>query len=131
MARDLRCLEDLDLYGAECTSALEELVQDLFHRLLERPGENLDDPDRGLGLGDLLSGPVDANKLSALIKRELQKDTRVTSADVTVTEVQNGNGPSTVTIAIVVTVDTDALNLEGYAFNVVRDSSGLHLQQAA
>lgn len=55
MARDIRCLDDMTLFADECESELEELEQDVYHVLIQELGSNLDDPNRGLGLDDLLS----------------------------------------------------------------------------
>ena len=130
MAAELLCRDDVDPYARELTDPLAELEQDLFHRLIEDPDENLDaianGEQRGLGLGDMLSTPLKPN-LAQLIKAECERDDRVTSASVLVSEIRNGNGPSTVTISITVDVDIDGLNVEGYAITIVRDASGLHL----
>ncbi|HEY1956052.1 MAG TPA: hypothetical protein VGH28_10570 [Polyangiaceae bacterium] len=130
MSGELLCLDDVDPYARELSDPLTELEQDLFHRLLEDPDSNLDaiamGEQRGLGLEDLLSTPLDPN-LAHLIKAECELDDRVTAASALITEQRNGNGPSTVTINITVDVDVDGLNAEGYAITIVRDASGLHL----
>lgn len=126
MAQELLCIDDVDPYARELTDPLAELAQDLYHRLLETPGSNLDDEERGLGLEDMLSSPLRPN-LAQLVQGECEKDDRVVKCRALVTEVQKGNGPSTVTIALTLTVDIDGLNVEGYAITIVRDASGLHL----
>lgn len=72
---DLRCYVDLDLFAAECDDPLEELEQDNFHRIVEAPGSNLDDPDRGLGISSVLSGVADRS-LGPRAEAELLKDPR-------------------------------------------------------
>lgn len=130
MAQELLCVDDVDRYARELSDPLAELEQDIFHRLIEDPDSNLDanamGEQRGLGLGDLLSTPLAPN-LGQLIKAECERDDRVTSASVLVTEQRNGNDVSTVTIRITLTVDIDELNTEEYVITLVRDASGLHL----
>ncbi len=91
---DALCLEDLDLFGTELDDPLAELYQDLFHRLIERPGSNIDDPDRGFGLEQQLSGGVrPADALVTLqhgIEGELRKDDRVHDVKATVTTTAPG-----------------------------------------
>jgi phage baseplate assembly protein W len=87
---DLRCFDDLDAFGAETSDALEELEQDLYHRLIEPRGSNLDDPDRGLGIEDMLSGEVDPG-LKQRIEAELRKDERVTAVSASITEIATGS----------------------------------------
>ena len=62
MTVEIRCFEDMDQFGSETVDELENLAQDLYHRLIEDPGSNLDDPSRGMGLLNVLSAGVsDAN----------------------------------------------------------------------
>jgi hypothetical protein len=82
---DLRAFSDLDAFGEECADELEELDQDLYHRLIEPRGSNIDDPDRGLGIEDRLGGPVDAS-LAQDIEDEYRKDERVSAVAARVTE---------------------------------------------
>jgi hypothetical protein len=92
MAREIRCFDDMDPYGAEVSDAFEDLVQDCYHRLIEPPGSNIDDPARGLGLEDMLSGPIDSiSGLKKKIENELEKDDRVTSAAATITEIDSNS----------------------------------------
>ncbi len=80
---DALCLYDLDPYGRELNDPLQELWQDLLHRLLEAPGSNLDDPDRGVGLEDMLSQGFDASQgapsqfVAQRIRADFLKDDRV------------------------------------------------------
>jgi phage baseplate assembly protein W len=87
---ELRCFDDLDEFGAETIDELEDLEQDLYHRLIEPRGSNLDDPDRGLGIEDMLSGAVDPG-LKQRIEAELRKDERVTAVAASITEIETGS----------------------------------------
>lgn len=75
------CLDDIDLFGAELDDPLAELAQDLYHRLIEAPGSNLDDPARGYGLEGRLSaagtGQSEATAIEHGIEAEFRKDDRV------------------------------------------------------
>jgi hypothetical protein len=82
---DVICFDDLDEFGGELDDPLEELGQDLYHRLIEPPGSNLDDPDRGLGLEERLSGPIKPS-LKAEIEAELRKDDRVQAVQASITQ---------------------------------------------
>jgi hypothetical protein len=86
---DIVCWDDLDLYGAELDDPQAELAQDLYHRLIEPRGSNLDDPDRGIGLDDALSGTYDPD-LPRRIETEFRKDDRVAAVVATVTEISEG-----------------------------------------
>jgi len=92
---DALCFEDLDMFGKELDDPLAELEQDLFHRLIEPRGSNPDDPDRGLGLNDALSGVVDAS-LKHRIEDEFLKDDRVSGCNATI----SSNGDNTYRIDI-------------------------------
>lgn len=86
---DMRCYDDADPFGAECLDPLEELEQDLYHRLIEPRGANLDDPGRGLGIEDMLSGPFDSG-LKRDIESELRNDPRVNAVEASLTELSDG-----------------------------------------
>lgn len=94
---DLLAFEDLDLFGTELDDPLEELRQDLFHRMIEAPGSNLDDPDRGLGLLDMLSGVFDPG-LANRIEAECLKDDRVEAAKCTLEDLGQGSFRATLEI---------------------------------
>lgn len=85
---DALCLDDLDMFGTELDDPLEELGQDLYHRLIEAPGSNLDDPNRGYGLEGRLSGggrgSTFATSIQHGIESELSKDERVLQVRATV-----------------------------------------------
>lgn len=108
---DLVAFDDLNSFGLETTSPIQELEQDLYHRLIERPGANLDDPDRGLGVEDALSGAIDRT-LGARIEAEFRKDERVADVRATVTQVTSGsNAGASFRIDIDITADAGVLKL--------------------
>ncbi|MBX3218923.1 MAG: hypothetical protein KF795_00305 [Labilithrix sp.] len=104
--RELRCFDDASPFGAETADELEELAQDLYHRLIEPRGANIDDPDRGLGIEDMLSGELDPS-LTRRIEAELQKDERVTLVAATIAEIEEGS----FRIDIQIEADDDELGL--------------------
>ncbi len=108
---DARCLDDLDLFGEELDDPLEELYQDLYHRLIEPPGSNLDDPARGYGLATRLSGSGRKAELPSTIKHgiegEFRKDNRVHDCRADVTE----TAPGEYAIAIAIDADEGALRI--------------------
>lgn len=110
---DIRCSDDMDFFGEETDDALEDLSQDLYHRLIEDYGSNLDDPDRGLGLKDLLSGTLDPN-LTQRIEAELRKDGRVSEVLATITTQADGSFRVEVQVvadeqALGITLESDGL----------------------
>ena len=86
---DLICFDDVDLNAAEMNDPIAELEQDFYHRLIEAPGSNPDDPDRGLGLPDRLNDILDPN-LAREIDAEGKKDDRIDQVDMLVTETAPG-----------------------------------------
>jgi hypothetical protein len=82
---DALCFDDITEFGDEIDDPVEELIQDLYHRLIEEPGSNLDDLDRGYGISNMLSGPFDAS-MGYAIEAEFRKDDRVSDATVIVSE---------------------------------------------
>lgn len=87
MSGDLRAWDDLDLFGRETESDLEDLEQDVFHMLIEAPGSNLDAPARGIGIEDVLSSAFDS-AVTSRIESQLRKDSRVAVATARITEVE-------------------------------------------
>lgn len=87
---ELRAYEDLDLFGAECTSALEELEQDVYHRLIERKGSNLDDINRGCAVDEWLSTSTTSEVAKARIEADIRQDDRVQAVTVTIEELLAG-----------------------------------------
>lgn len=110
---DLVCLDDLDEFASETDDELEQLAQDLEHRLLEEYGSNPDDEDRGVGLLSRLSSTDDERKIARLIEADFVKDDRVLSVVASVTVANNGNAGAVFSISIEVTTNNDLLKL-GY-----------------
>lgn len=105
---DLRCVDDLDLNAAETTSDLETLEQDVLHILEETIGSNLDDPDRGLGFTQLLSGSaVPLQHLAAVASSQLTKDDRIDSASTVITQ----TGPTSFNVAVTIVVANSVIGL--------------------
>jgi hypothetical protein len=73
---DLKCFQDLDPFATELDDPLSELDQDVFHILVEPPGSNIDDIDRGIGIEEALSGRLDP-MLARRIEAQLQRDERI------------------------------------------------------
>jgi hypothetical protein len=86
---DLLCFDDVDMMATELDDPLAEALQDFYHRLIEDPGSNPDDPDRGVGLVSMLSSVQDPS-LAGRIDAEAKKDDRFDGADTTVTDLGNG-----------------------------------------
>jgi hypothetical protein len=103
---DLVAWDDLDANASECADPIQELRQDLYHRLIEAPGSNIDDPDRGFGIYQKLNKPMDV-KTAKLIELEMQKDDRVDSCECTVTN----TGSGTYKIEIDCVADGQEMNL--------------------
>lgn len=128
---DVLCLDELDRFGAELTDPLEELAQDDYHRLIEAPGENPDDPDRGLGLEDMLSAAISAGAKNAdtgdlallgpRIETELGKDVR--NADVKATVRVTSDGHTGTVFDVVVEIVTDKNEL--LKLGLTADSDGV------
>ena len=77
---DLVCSPDVDSLGAETQSDLQNLIQDVMHVLQQDLGSNLDDPNRGCGIADYLSGTdIDLQTLAGNIQSQLHDDPRLTS----------------------------------------------------
>lgn len=88
---DLRCYTDLDPFGEECATPLEELEQDVIHRVTTRRGTNLDDPDFGESVFDWLSSAAaDTDAMRAELEAEIAKDPRVAAVTVTVEKPEAG-----------------------------------------
>lgn len=83
---DLVCLEDVDPLGRETTSDLQNLIQDVQHVIEEDLGSNLDDPQRGVGIRNYLSGTQDdLAALPGVIKNQLLRDARIDTCAVSIT----------------------------------------------
>lgn len=120
---DLRAYDDLDPFAAECTDAYEELVQDCYHRLVEAPGSNPDDENRGLGIEDMLSGQVDP-QWPRLIEAELRKDDRVTGSTARISQVDDTS------LRIEITIEVDGLAL-GLALETAPDGTIIRVRPNA
>lgn len=111
--------DDMDPFGAELTDPVEILKQDCYHRLIESPGSNIDDPEAGIGIENHLSGVANLPVLEALIDAELQKDERI---DVSSTKIEaRGNG----VYAIHLHIEYDG---EVLGVDLVSDASGLRVE---
>lgn len=111
---DLVCLDDLDEFASETDDELEQLAQDIEHRLLEEYGSNPDDEDRGVGLLSRLSGTDDPTKIARLIEADLLKDERVLTCAALVTLTTSGNSGAFASVSITVTTSDGLLKL-GYS----------------
>lgn len=90
---------DLDPFGAETTSDLQNLQQDISTLIIELFNSNLDDPNRGIGIETFLSANANQfSTLSGLIEAQVLQDDRVSACTVTTT--QNGNGAYSIIIQV-------------------------------
>lgn len=85
---DVICYSDLDQYGRETDDPYVALEQDVVHLLLEAYGSNCDALTRSIGLDDALSGADDPT-LQHRIETKLTDDDRITSAQVTFTNIDD------------------------------------------
>jgi hypothetical protein len=113
-------LLDLDLYGREINDPLQELYQDLVHRLFESPGSNPADLDRGVGLFAMLSGRLQLIPIVAMIEADLVKDDRVSSCSAAVTA-QDSNGNYLVSVQVVCNEAKLGISLAVNADGTVRE----------
>lgn len=98
---DALCEFDLDPMGRETTSDLQTLRQDVLHVLLETAGSNIDDPNRGIGALNYLSGSVtDIAKLPAAIEQQLLQDDRIDTCDARLTLQQDGGYLLAITVGV-------------------------------
>ncbi len=85
---DLVCADDLDPFAGETTSDLQTLEQDVLHVLDEENGSNPDDPERGVGIYNMIGGTVEQlQQMAATIDTQLEKDDRIDSSTTTITDV--------------------------------------------
>jgi hypothetical protein len=110
---DLVCLDDLDLFANETATELEALEQDVYHVLIETPGSNPDDPNRGIGVLSMLSGSVnDLAGLTQTIDAQLQKDDRINAASSRLVQLPEGG----YVLEVEIVADAGVLNLSyGYS----------------
>lgn len=109
---DLVCELDLDAQARETTTDLQTLSQDVLHVLLELVGSNLDDPDRGIGVDQYLSGTEDQlAALPSVIENQLEKDDRIDACSASLDQQADGSW----ILSIEVQVDGTVLGLQyGY-----------------
>lgn len=102
---DAVCTDDVDAFGNETTSDLQNLQQDVFHTLLETPGSNLDAPTRGIGV-PLLLGADTSNLalIASTIDHQLQEDDRIDASDTTITQEADGSWTIAITLQVAGTV---------------------------
>jgi hypothetical protein len=107
---------DMDVLATETTSEMQNIQQDLGHRLIELPGSNLDFGDnntRGIGIMQYLS--ADGARLEGLprkIDEEFGQDPRVVDSS---TELLD-NGDGTFTINTLITTQAGVFGL-GYVWS--------------
>ena len=99
---------DLDEFARETEDPLEELYIDLVHRLIETPGSNIDDRQRGVGITDRLSGVFDPS-LARDIEIDFRKDDRVQACACVITEAET-RGSYHIRIEVSATVGFVAMN---------------------
>ena len=83
---DLRCLDDLSLDAAECSNEVEELEQDVYHRISTTKGQNIDDENLGQSISDFLSQKFDLVTAQKLLEHEIEEDPRVHRATAVIVE---------------------------------------------
>lgn len=113
--RDLVLDDDLDPFAAETTSDLQNLIQDVTHILQEDLGSNADDPLRGVGINNYLSGTqTNFASISGVIETQLNSDDRISACTATIVQ----NSDSTFTIFINIQVAGDVIPLQ-YGWSLV------------
>jgi hypothetical protein len=109
---DVVCMLDVDAFARETTSDLQSLTQDVFHRLLETPGSNPDDPTLGIGVEEMLSGTSpNLAQITRKVDEQLALDPRIDSISSTLTSTTDGNGPASYTLAIAIQVNGSVTSL--------------------
>lgn len=88
---DLRWSDDLELFGAETESELEELEQDVYHVVEQDLGTNLDDLHRGLGIASIASKTLPSG-LATQAEKMLELDPRIDDCSATTNLDGDGNG---------------------------------------
>lgn len=104
---DFDCFDDLNPFDVDLSDPLEVLEQDVYHLLIEPPGSNIDDIERGIGLPDALKGRFDPT-LAHRIDGQLQRDPRI---DVSTTTITPTGEPDEYRIDIVVEANGEELGL--------------------
>lgn len=111
---ELVCGEDLDEFASETDDELEQLAQDLEHRLFEEYGSNPDDEDRGVNLLSRLSGSDSPAMIGRLIEADFHKDERILTCVAVVTVAESGNAGAVASVDITTTTTAGLLKL-GYS----------------
>lgn len=87
---DLVCFDDVDPLASETSSDMQNLAQDVYHIILEGLGTNIDDPTRGVGVQNYLSGTqAQFSAVTSIIEAQLREDPRIDGVQCTLTD--NGN----------------------------------------
>lgn len=99
---DILNLEDMDPLGGDTASDLQNLVQDCYHALIELPGTNQDDPYRGVGIMNYLSGNTQQfASLPKDIETDFLRDDRIDTCSCSITtDVNDAQTPYRVSIQI-------------------------------
>ena len=115
---DLVCGLDLDANGNETTSDLQSLEQDVLHVLYELLDSNPDDPGRGVGVDQYLSGTIDQlSPLAKQIENQLEVDDRIDTVSCGLIP-QPAGSANQVVISIQIGVDGSVLGLQyGWSSN--------------
>lgn len=112
-APELRWYDDLDSFAAEVASDYEALTQDVYHMLIENPGENLDDPQRGIGVPQMLSGnAANLATICARIDSQLVRDPRIDASKSTLTPLVDGNGNASYFLEVQIAVNGAVITLQ-------------------
>lgn len=107
--RDLVCDSDLDPFANETGSDLENLIQDMTHLLLEDLGSNPDDPLRGIGIYNYLSGSApNIPAFCGTVQDQMGRDDRITA----VSCVATASGEASYRIDITIQVGATVIPLQ-------------------
>lgn len=106
---DLLCFDDLSLDAMECSGPVEELEQDIYHRISTTKGQNIDDEDLGQSISDWLSQPITIDDAAKLLEEEVEKDPRVARSTVSI--VSDGDKGYVVSVEAE-TNEAELLNIE-------------------
>lgn len=104
---DLVGFDDLDEFANELDDPIAELEQDVYHRLYESYGSNLDvPPEASIGVIDMLNGPFDP-QLGQRVETGLTKDDRISAAQAQVTR----DGAGRFRLGVELAVDDEELGI--------------------
>lgn len=127
MPGELDCYYDMNEFDRELDDPLEELEQDLYHRLVEPPGSNIDDPDRGVGVEDELSGFADPS-LQRRIETDFERDDRVAACRARITK---PDASASEQQGVIYRIEIEVETVNGATIGVVYDFDGNGLRRAA